>query len=575
MTADLVVTGGIVVDGSGGTPFEADVVIAGDRIASVGRFAGRAREVIDARGCVVTPGFIDIHTHLDAQLTWDPIGQPACWHGITSVVVGNCGVGFAPCRPADRDYLMFLMEGVEDIPRKTLAAGMSWGWESFPEYLACLEQRPLGLNVGAHVTHAPLRVFAMGERGATDAPPSDEELGTMRRVVREALAAGALGFSTGRTTMHRTPAGDPVPGTLAAPRELEALAAPLAEAGCGVFQLVPYGAAGEAADGFARDFEWMVPLARAIGRPVSVGLAPPRAYPDGWRDALAAVVAANERGARIIPQVAPRSIGLLLGFGILSPLLLFPAAGDLLSASLDEVRRALGDAGLRRRLAASVDPDGELLAGLASFDRLFPLDTPGCRAYETAPERSIAAIAARRRVPVGEVVLDLVRASDLRGLLLVALYNADLETARTLFTHPLTVPGLGDAGAHTSQTCDVGGPTFTLGYWVRERRALSLAAAVRKLTFDLAHLWGLPGRGLVRAGWYADLNVIDVDRVDLELPEIRHDLPAGAVNLSQRARGYVATIVNGAVLMRAGAHTGALPGRVLRNEAVARAEPRA
>jgi len=569
MRADLVIKGGTVVDGSGRPPFEADVVIAGDRIAALGRWDGAAGEVIDARGRIVTPGFIDIHTHLDAQLTWDPLGAPASSHGVTSVVVGNCGVGFAPCREADRDYLMFLMEGVEDIPRAALKEGMRWGWESFPDYLRFLDAQPLGMNVGAHLTHAPLRVFAMGERGATDAPPTGAELAVMQQAVRDAIAAGALGFSTGRTTMHRTPAGDPVPGTFADRRELDALVAPLAELGAGVLQVIPYGSAGEAADGFARDMEWMAPVARAIGRPVSVGIAAPRKYPEEWRHALAAIVDATRTGARIVPQVAPRSIGMLLGFGVLSPLLLFPEAGDLLERPLDEVRAALRQPAVRARLAASFDPSGEILAGLASTSEVFPLERDGVTEYETTRARSVAAEAERRGVSAGEVILDAMVASDLRGLLLVALYNADMDAAREMITHPLTVPGLGDAGAHTSQTCDVGVGTFLLAYWVRHRRALSLEAAIRKLTFEQALTWGIPRRGLLRPGWFADVNVIDLAALDLVRPEIRHDLPGGAPNLSQRAHGYTATIVNGQMLMRDGVHGGALPGRVLRNETVA------
>jgi N-acyl-D-aspartate/D-glutamate deacylase len=568
MQPELVIKGGTVVDGSGRPPFEADVVVRGTRIAAVGRHDGPAGEMIDARGKLVTPGFVDVHTHLDAQLIWDPLGAPVTSHGVTSLVVGNCGLGFAPCRPADRDYLMFLMEGVEDVPRSALAAGLRWEWEGFGEYLAALGRRGLGPNVGAYVAHAPLRVFAMGERGATEAPPTDAELAVMGDAVDQALAAGALGVSTGRTTMHRTPAGDPVPGTFAARRELAALAAPLGRRGAGIFQVVPFGAAGEAADGFARDFEDITWLAHATGRPVSVLLTQARQYPDGWRDALERIAAAARGGARIVPQVAPRSIGLLLGFETLSPLFLFPAAGELLGKPVAELRVLLRDPALRTRLAASVDPAGEIMAGMASLDRLFPLEQPGILSYETDRARSVAGRAERRGVPPGEVILDAALASDLRGLFLVALYNWDLEAVREMLAHPLSVPGLGDAGAHTSQTCDVGVPTFTLAYWVRYRRAIALEAAVRKLTFDPASIWGLGGRGLVQPGWYADLNVIDLDRLDLGPLEVRHDLPGGAVNLSQGALGYCATIVNGQVLMRDGVHTGALPGRVLRGQEV-------
>jgi len=570
MPVDLVIKGGTVVDGSGGPAVEADVVVEGDRIVQVGRYDGPARDAIDARGKLVTPGFIDIHTHLDAQLTWDPLGAPACWHGITSVVVGNCGIGFAPCRPADRDYLMFLMEGVEDIPRAAVAAGMRWTWESFGGYLDALEAAQLGINAGAYVAHAPLRVYAMGEGGVVDAPPSDGELAAMQAAVDEAIGAGALGVSTGRTTMHRTPAGDAVPGTFAEIHELLALAEPMRRRRTGLFQVIPYGSAGEAAGGFDRDLPLIVELARTSGRPVSVGLTQARQYPDVWRSALAGVERASGSDVRIVPQVAPRSIGLMLGMGgLLSPLLLFPAAGDLLDKSVDELRVLLRDPGVRRHLAESVDPSGEIMAGMATLDRVFPMAEAGVASYETARARSVAGIAAARGVLPGEVILDELVASDFARLFLVALYNFDMDAAETMLAHPLSIPGLGDAGAHTSQTCDVGVPTFMLAYWVRRRRAMTLEKAVQKLTSAPATAWGLRGRGLVRQGYHADLNVIDLDRLDLGMPEVRHDLPTGATNLSQRATGYLATIVNGAILMRDGAHTGARPGRVLRNSGVA------
>jgi N-acyl-D-aspartate/D-glutamate deacylase len=571
VSADLVIAGGTIVDGTGGPAYQADVVVEGDRIAAIGRHRGDARERIDARGAIVTPGFIDVHTHLDAQLTWDPLGSPSAAHGVTSVIVGNCGVGFAPCRPADRDYLMFLMEGVEDIPRAAMKAGVPWEWESFGEYLAALGRRPLGLNVGAHVSHAPLRIYAMGERGASDAPASDAELATMRACVDEALRAGALGLATGRTTMHRTPAGDPVPGTFADRRELDALAGALAEFGTGVLETVPLGAAGEDAQGFAKDCEWMVPVALATGRPISVGLTQHVAYPDVWRDSLRRVEQAAARGARIAPQVAARSVGLLLGFGAsLSPLLLFPAGRELLGRPAAEQRDAMRSAELRARLVASARAgEGAILGPMASVDCVFPLEGRGVLAYETPPERSLAARARAQGRHWSEVALDHLLATELRGFLLLALFNLDLEAAAQMLEHPLTHIGLGDSGAHTSQTCDASYATFVLAYWVRERRRLSLERAVRKLCFDPAHTWGLHGRGILRRGAAADLNVIDLERLDLELPELRHEFPTGAPHFAQGARGYLATVVNGVVLMRDGRHTGALPGRVLRNELVA------
>jgi len=568
MKADLVIRGGTIVDGSGGPAFTADVVVSGDRIVSIGRHDGPAGEVIEAKGRIVTPGFVDVHTHLDAQITWDPLGAPSNQHGVTSAVVGNCGVGFAPCRPADRDYLMFLMEGVEDVPREAMRAGLRWGWETFPEYLDAIGGQPLGINVGAHLGHAPLRVWAMGERGATDAPATDAELATMRAAVLDAMRAGALGFATGRTTMHRTPSWDPVPGTFADRRELDAIAGALAEYGGGVLEMVPLGVGGEDAQGFAKDYEWMLPVALQTSRPISVGLLQALAYPDAWREALDLCDRAAALGARILPQTAVRSVGVLLSLGGgLSPLALFPEGFDLLSRPLEDQRAALRDPSVRERLAASMrGTTGDILGGMATLRHLFPLRDRGVRAYDFAPSESVDAVSRATRREPGEVILDHLVETDGRGLFIVPLYNPDLEAAAALLSHPLSTVGLGDSGAHTSQTCDASYATFFLAYWARERRLMPLERAVRKITFDPAMLWGIPERGLVRAGWHADLNVIDLDRLDLALPELRHEFPAGAPHFAQSARGYEATVVNGRVLMRDGVHTGELPGRLLRNE---------
>jgi N-acyl-D-aspartate/D-glutamate deacylase len=567
MRPDLVIRGGTIVDGSGAPPFEGDVAIAGDRIAAVGTVDGAGREEIDARGLLVTPGFIDVHTHLDAQITWDPLGAPSNLHGVTSIVVGNCGVGFAPCKPKDRDYLMFLMEGVEDIPQAAMRAGLRWTWETFPEYLDALAAQPLGLNVGAHLSHAPLRVYAMGERGAADVAPSDAELAFMRMAVCEALRAGALGFATGRTTMHRTPAWDPVPGTFADRRELEALAGALAEEGVGVFELVPYGGAGEDAAGVAKEFAWLTPLARDTNRPFSMALIQNLNYPDTWREGLHLAEAAAARGARVAPQVAVRAVAVLMGFGIaVNPLTLYPAAVDLLELPREAAVARLRDPALRARLLESAkDSTGAILGGMATLDHVFPLDRDGVRAYETTPERSVAALAAERRVPPLELMLDHIAAHEGRGFFLVPLYNPDLEAAGAMLQHPLATIGLGDSGAHTTQTSDASYTTFALAYWVRERRLMPLERMVHKLTGELATMWSIAERGVLRRGAFADLNVVDLARLDLRLPEVRHDLPAGAAHLHQAATGYAATVVNGQVLMRDGQHTGTYPGRVLRN----------
>ena len=565
-TPDLVIRGGTVVDGTGAAPRTADVVISGDRITAIGSHDGPAREVIDATGLLVTPGFVDVHTHLDAQITWDPLGVPSCLHGVTSVVVGNCGVGFAPCKPGDREYLMYLMEGVEDVPAAAMRAGLRWNWETFPEYLDALARQPLGLNVGAHISHAPLRIWAMGERGATDAEPDDFELAAMRAAVAEAVRAGALGFATGRTTMHRTPSWDPVPGTFAKARELAALGGALAEEGRGIFELVPYGGAGEDAGGVASEFAWMTPLARDINRPISVALIQNLAYPNGWREALALTEEADRHGARVIPQTAVRAVGVLIGFGIaISPLALYPAAGDLMGLARDAAVARLRDPAVRAQLLDSVrDHSGEILGGMARLENVFPLTDDGVRAYETTPDRSLVALARAKGIAPLELMLDLIVEHGGRNFFLVPLFNPDLEAAGAMLQHPLTTIGLGDAGAHTTQTSDASYSTFALAYWVRERRLMPIERMVHKLTAQLATLWGIADRGVLRPGAFADVNVIDFDRLDLRLPEVRHDLPAGAAALVQDAVGYVATIVNGQILMRDGRHAGQYPGVVLR-----------
>jgi N-acyl-D-amino-acid deacylase len=567
MKADLVIRGGTIVDGSGAAPFEGDVAIVGDRITAVGKVGDSGREEIDARGMIVTPGFVDVHTHLDAQITWDPLGAPSNLHGVTSVVVGNCGVGFAPCKPKDRDYLMFLMEGVEDIPQAAMRAGLRWNWETFPEYLDALAGQQLGLNVGAHLSHAPLRIYAMGERGATDAAPDDSELAFMRLAVCEAMRAGALGFATGRTTMHRTPAWDPVPGTFAQRRELEALAGALAEEGVGVFELVPYGGAGEDAGGIAKEFEWLTPLARDTNRPFSMALIQYLGHPDTWKEALRLAEAAAAAHAHVAPQVAVRTVAVLMGFGIsINPLSLYPAAGELLGLSREAAVAQLRDPAVRARLLESAkDNNGVILGGMATLDHVFPFEHDGVRAYETTSDRSVVALARQRGISPLELMLDIIVANEGRNFFLVPLFNPDLEAAAAMLNHPLTTIGLGDSGAHTTQTSDASYATFALAYWVRERRLMPLERMVRKLTGELADMWGIPDRGVLRRGAFADLNVIDLSRLDLKMPVVRHDLPTGAPHLHQSATGYVATLVNGQVLMRDGRHSGALPGRVLRN----------
>jgi N-acyl-D-aspartate/D-glutamate deacylase len=570
MQPDLVIRGGLVVDGTGRPGFEADVAVAGDRITGVGRFDGPAREVIDARGKVVTPGFVDIHTHLDAQITWDPLGTPSCWHGVTSVVMGNCGVGFAPCKAADRDYLMFLMEGVEDVPQAAMKEGIPWRWESFPEYYRYLDTIPLGLNVGAHVGHCALRVHAMGERGVKDERATDADIAAMQALLRDAMREGALGVSTSRTTGHKTPTGEVVPGTFAARNELAALGAVLAEVNAGVFELAPYGIIGEAAGGVLAEVEWMEEIARATARPVMFGYTQNQTHPDEWRDVFARVDAARRRGANVIPQVAARGVGILLNTENLSPLLLFPAGLEYAGLPRGEQLAALRQPEVRRKLVASVDEtNGKILSGYARIDTVFVWKDRGVLSYDAVRENSVVAEAERRRVHPADLLIDLMLERELTGFFYVPIFNQDMAVVERMLVHPGTMLGLGDSGAHVGQICDSSVSTFTLAYWAQQRRVLALEDAVKRLTFDPASLYGIRDRGLIRRGWYADLNVIDVDRLDVREPEISHDFPTGARHLVQRADGYDATVVNGTMLMRGGTHSGSFPGRVLRHDAVA------
>jgi N-acyl-D-aspartate/D-glutamate deacylase len=368
--------------------------------------------------------------------------------------------------------------------------------------------------------------------------------------------------------MHRTPAWDPVPGTFADSRELAALTGALKDFGAGVFELIPYGGAGEDAAGLAQEYEWMVPLAQQSGRPFSLALVQNVAYPDAWREAIERAGAAADQGARIVPQTAVRSVGVLFGCGLaISPLNLFPGCGELLDKTVEEQRRMLRDPSVQARLRDSIaQTSGDILGGMTTIDNVYPLEDKGALAYETAPERSVAGIARRQGKRPLDVVLDLLLEHDLRNFFMVPLFNFDLEAAGEMLCDQRTTIGLGDSGAHTTQTSDSGFPTFVLSYWVRHRKRLTIEAAVKKLTSDLAHLWGIRDRGVLARGAYADVNVIDFERVDLETPQLRHDFPAGAPHLHQGARGYAATVINGRVLMRDGAHTGDFPGRLLRNE---------
>jgi N-acyl-D-aspartate/D-glutamate deacylase len=566
---DLIVRGGTVVDGTGAPSFDGDVAVDGGRITEIGRVDGDARQVIDAAGKLVTPGFVDVHTHYDGQVTWDPLLTPSSGHGVTTVVMGNCGVGFAPARPDRHDFLIGLMEGVEDIPGAALSAGIRWGWETFPEFLDFLDMQPLALDIGTQVPHGAVRAYVMGERGARNEPATSDDSAAMAVIVQEAIEAGALGVSTSRTIAHRAIDGEPVPGTFAAEDELFALGRALAAARTGVFELAPAGVLGEDLAAADREMDWMRRLAREIDRPVTFALVQNDFDPDQWARMLDLALEVYEQGVPIRPQVAGRPLGLLLGLQTFHPLGDRPSYQAIAPLPLDERVARLHDSDVRAAILAEASESDDRMAFIGlGLDRIFPMGDPPD--YEPAPEASIAARAEREGRDPTDLLYDLLLEQDGRELLLRPLLGYSRFTQdpiREMVLHPTSALGLGDGGAHVGAICDASIETYMLTHWVRDRsrgERLPLELVVRKMTSDTAALYGLEDRGEIRAGKKADLNVIDFDGLVLRRPEMHYDLPGGARRLLQRAEGYDATIVSGEVVLRDGRDTGARPGTLLR-----------
>ena len=581
---DLKIVGGTVVDGTGSERYRADVGIKDDQIVEVRRrgsddptLGGDAAETIDATGQIVAPGFVDIHTHYDGQVSWDSLLEPSSGHGVTTLVTGNCGVGFAPVRPGREDWLIGLMEGVEDIPGAALTEGISWGWESYPEYLDVIGKQKFAVDVGSQVAHGAVRAYAMGDRGARNEPATPDDIAAMSRLVQEAVEAGALGFSTSRTLGHRAMDGEPVPGTFAAEDELFGLGRAMAAGGQAVFELAPQGVAGEDIVAPKKELEWMQRLGAEIDRPISFAMIQIDAAPNLWREQLDISAAAHAAGSRLYPQIAARPFGMLFGFPGHHGFTHRPTYRRLKAeCSREELAQRLADPAVKAAILSEddlpVDPTQQFDAMFAlvqySLDRLYALGDPPD--YEPTPDRTVAAIARDRGEDPLATLYDLMLESNATAMLMLPFYNysdGNHDAIREMLTHPAGVVGLSDGGAHCGLICDASYPTFLLTHWARDRhrgKKLSLEYVVRKQCHDTAQLFGLTDRGTIEVGKKADINVIDMDALTLHSARMAYDLPAGGRPLVQGASGYSTTIVSGTVTRRDGVDTGARPGRLVR-----------
>jgi len=561
MAYDLVIRHGRVVDGTGVASKKADVAVAGDKIVEIGDVSISGESEIDATGKTVTPGFVDIHTHLDAQIAWDPIASSSCYHGVTSVVLGNCGVTFAPCKPEDRDYLATLMESVEDIPADSIKLGVPWTWETYGEYLHTLEGLPKGVNVGGMVGHCAVRIYAMGERCLNETPSNVADVRMMQGLVDEAIGAGALGFSTSRTYMHKVPDGRCVPGTYADSEEVLAIGRVLGKHGKGVFESAPRLGEGDKESHLPKtraEVAWMGQLSRENGVKVTFGLAHSYRRPELYKRVLEFAEEENSKGAYLRPQTTSRGIGGLFSLDHRTPFSTSSSWREFEKLPFAERLAALDDRSTRDRLIDLDQPPR------IDFNMAYIL-TDDAVDYVHDPANTLAATANRRNLTPVEAFIELNREYKGRVLLWYPGLNQSMKAIEEMLKSPIVAMGLGDSGAHVGQIMDASSPTWLLKYWVGERGVLTVEEAVRSWTSDTAELFGIKDRGVLREGAFADINVINLDNLALDLPEYRYDFPGGAGRYVQTGSGYDHTIVNGQIFMREGKHAGSLAGMMLRS----------
>jgi N-acyl-D-aspartate/D-glutamate deacylase len=564
MPYDLVIRHGTLVDGSGLPRYRADVAVQDGRIVSIGRIRERAREVLDADGLVVTPGFVDGHTHMDAQVFWDPLGTCSCWHGVTTVVMGNCGFSLAPCAERDKHLVVRNLERAEDISGAAMAAGIRWSWTTFPEFLDALDRLPKGINYAAYLGHCALRTYVMGERAFAQAA-GDDDLGAMERALADAIRAGAVGFTTTRSPIHETPEGRPVASRLATWDEVRRLVGVMGELNAGIFELAGEAVGRELPDspGF-RDYHVRLrDLAVETGRPITFGNFSRREARDVWPRYMALLDETAAAGGRMFAQVHSRGLNVIMSFRTQLPFDDLPAWKPFRALPLAEQRRQLRDPAVRRRLVEGAHDKPERRA-LGTEARPFPYEWIFVYDRVEGPHRTVADVARERGVDPAAAMIELALERDLDRFFVHPVANEHQEDVLAMMKHPRAVVTFSDSGAHVSQIVDSSLQTHLLSHWVRERQVFTLEEAVRMLTLVPATHWGFADRGLVREGFAADLLVFDPDTIAPELPEVVCDLPAGARRLVQRARGIAATVVGGQVLLRDGQPTGALPGRLLR-----------